>query len=1383
MMNPRFLKKAISIVMAIALLMMSCMPVMAEDIHTVNDEPQKQEAVVASNVSNAGKADEAKEEKEEVKAQSTVAATATATPDPNVTATATPTPTPTATLDPDAATTATATPDPNAAATATATPDPDAAATATPTPTPTPEPTATPTPTPTPAPTAKPFANCTIIMPSDVTYNGKSQMPGVSIPGVKVKDSDTDTYLDEKDYTVKFYRIEGGKSILLENEDDFINAGEITVMITSANTGKYTNDVVLRTYTINQKNLNDVEISLKQTEITFDGEDHEFDLVPTVSELKDGEYSVAYQRDGEITKDFTNAGTIDVVVTVTNNPNYTGSRKLSCKITKKSDAKVEVALVEESVTYNGATQKPVIDKVTLDGKTLGSDDYTVNYKRGEVTITEDKDFEDVGTITVVVTPKANDNYDDIEKVNATATFTINPKELTKENAAVVLKEDSVTYNGAAQKPSIDNVTLDGNPLNPGDYTVTYKRGEDEIKEDKDFVDAGTITVVITGQGNFTGSIDATYMINKLNVTLTVDSQEKNYGEKTPEFTVKFDAADAEGNSVTVTDEVVGKIRDLLTMKVAGTPLDRVNDVVEQTVKFVENADQKLSEEPGKYPIKVELGKNNNIELDKEKSTLEAEYKINNKIRLTVPEKIDSHTAKLTGFGVKAMDGSNIADKVTLTASVDTTNANTKFIVEPKDWSYNLTGEEVQLRVTKYKDGDNGKEWQTYLPAGAEITYTAVTDGGNPLTLVIAKEGETAEVEELAEVTKTVDKEPVAISISVSEDGKLYNEKDTNKYILAQEASLIINAFHGDEITTADYFEIECNGVPLEPRPADGEGKITITPKEFEEALGENSADYVNTNPTQFALIKIMMIDKDNHKVDDKEIELCVDTGAVDGGATSVGNREDNAVCDLLDSVGSITEITGNYGSVAMAVAKGNTEGQKLTIGLAGWRDTPDQLPRSGDVITIKYKDKVGHEVTHMLNIVKSPAKISNTIRVKADEVLNNEGVVGKTLTFTGSTTKCEKLILRIGGKTITIDPQKMENPYNSGEYAWMKKVNLDELGIPAGVPQTVTISYDDLAGGEDSTRITYKDHAMTPALSCDLVNGTKRFWGFLEENVQNLYITINRANVDTPSRLSEDNAILLNRTKGYFYVELGNSYAALAAGDEVVFYVTDLCGNQITYSKVVGAETSEHKAMLLGANIMDEISVNINGEIKDEYMHAFATPIDVEKLAGYENQSMTLPILAYDAIEIGTMTISLNGTQIDVEYNISEERFNSMYIPEDAKVYWSTYTEKPTVDELLNGNHRTAKLEMNGALKPIDASVNVDENGEPKGVVWLYAAVDVKFDAKVFYNFNKYNIKPYIWVDSKEIVEKYADKVGLADKQDDYFALYNDFYNEANRAA
>ena len=454
----------------------------------------------------------------------------------------------------------------------------------------------------------------------------------------------------------------------------------------------------------------------------------------------------------------------------------------------------------------------------------------------------------------------------------------------------------------------------------------------------------------------------------------------------------------------------------------------------------------------------------------------------------------------------------------------------------------------------------------------------------------------------------------------------------------------------------------------------------------------------------------------------------------------------------------------------------------MTVNLSNWRETPDQLPHSGESIKITYKDKVGHTVTHMLNIVKSPAKISNTISVKLEDPVKNangEYVVGKTLKLAGSTTKCEKLILRIGSWTKTLDPQKMEAVYQSSKGNWVYIVDLEREGIPVGVPQTVMISYDDLAGGEDSTRITYKDHAMKPSLSSDLVEGMRQFWGFLEENVDYFDITINHANGGT-TVLTDEKAILLNKTKGYFYVKLD---APLAAGDVVVFFVRDLCGNEISCEQTVGTETGKHKAMLLGANIMDEISVNINGEIKDEYMHAFATPIDVEKLASYENQSMTLPILAYDAIEIGAMTISLNGTQIDVEYNISEDRFNSTYIPEDAKVYWSTYTEKPTVEELVNGNHRTAKLEMSGALKPIDASVNVDENGEPKGVVWLYAAVDVKVDANVLADPGRKYIKPYIWADRKEIVEKYDDRVSIADKQDDYFAFYNDFYNEASRGA
>ena len=189
--------------------------------------------------------------------------------------------------------------------------------------------------------------------------------------------------------------------------------------------------------------------------------------------------------------------------------------------------------------------------------------------------------------------------------------------------------------------------------------------------------------------------------------------------------------------------------------------------------------------------------------------------------------------------------------------------------------------------------------------------------------------------------------------------------------------------------------------------------------------------------------------------------------------------------------------------------------------------------------------------------------------------------------------------------------------------------------------------------------------------------------------------------------------------------------------------------------------------MLLGANI--------TGEIDGKFAHAFATPIQLEELA---KESMTLPILAYDAIEIGTMTISLNGTQVDVnvEYNINENYYNSNYIPEDAKIYWKPYTEKPELSELLNGDHYSAKLEASGTftLKSIDVSEYMNENGELKGLVWLYAAVDTKIDKDTLVNDRA--ITPYCW-DEYEKID--AINVKVADKHEEYFDLYKKFYELA----
>lgn len=79
------------------------------------------------------------------------------------------------------------------------------------------------------------------------------------------------------------------------------------------------------------------------------------------------------------------------------------------------------------------------------------------------------------------------------------------------NASVSLSAESFTYNGNAQYPTIKSVRLNGSILKEGtDYQITYPI---------DTVNAGDKVIVIKGAGNYTGSINAEYKIDKVTVEI------------------------------------------------------------------------------------------------------------------------------------------------------------------------------------------------------------------------------------------------------------------------------------------------------------------------------------------------------------------------------------------------------------------------------------------------------------------------------------------------------------------------------------------------------------------------------------------------------------------------------------------------------------------------------------------------------------------------------------------------------------------------------------------------------------------------------------------------------------------------------------------------
>lgn len=352
----------------------------------------------------------------------------------------------------------------------------------------------------------------------EVTFNIQEQSIG-SVMDVRVE-SETVEYTGkavEPEVTVTL-----GSKTLVKGSDytltytDNIEPGTAKVTVTCK--GNYSGSVT-KNFKIIRDISKDMEITIKKAgSLEYTGEM----IKPEILVMLDGEVLDSYYDYTVSYKNNILPGENTASVTVTGKGLYSGSQEMKFTIRPKDiQDTMTVNLAQTSVTYTGTEQKP---KVTV----YDSDSYYANVlEEGTDYILTYADNTEAGTATVTVTCTG------LYAGEAVKEFTITPLDIS-EKAEVSLEAEEMAYTGEALEPETA-VTFGRNELvKDSDFKVQYKNN----------IQAGTAEVVVTGKGNYSGTVTKTFRIfydinGEMKVAFVEDELEFTGKPIAPSFTVAW----------------------------------------------------------------------------------------------------------------------------------------------------------------------------------------------------------------------------------------------------------------------------------------------------------------------------------------------------------------------------------------------------------------------------------------------------------------------------------------------------------------------------------------------------------------------------------------------------------------------------------------------------------------------------------------------------------------------------------------------------------------------------------------------------------------------------------------------------------------------------
>ncbi|WP_317314798.1 InlB B-repeat-containing protein [Holdemanella biformis] len=579
-----------------------------------------------------------------------------------------------------------------------------------------------------------------------------------------------------------------GTDYELSYSEDVVNAGTVTVTVTGI--GNYEGSFEV-TYEITKRH---VTLTSADAEKVYDGSALTNDTVTVGGDKFAKKEGATYNVTGmQIEKgssknaftytlnEGTLAGNYDIET-------FEGTLKVTAF---ENEVVVTIKGNKDTVTYDGNPHSVEGYVITDISNKLYKADYigVKGYARAEGT--------EAGTYQMNLTAQQFSNtstsFDKVTFKVEDGSLTISPKSITpdgpdtpdeKKTGITVTKPSDSKYDGEEHKnkPTVTDTKTDRTLVEGTDYELSYS---------EDVINAGTVTVTVTGIGNYEGSFEVTYEITKRNVTLTSGSAAKVY-DKTAltkdEVTVSGDGfAKDEGATYKVTGSrtKVGTSKNTFTYELkSNTTASNYN--IE--VKFGE---LKVTAQDGEVVVTI-TGRSDTVEYDgNEKSVSGYDATITEGSKYTTDDFTFNGTAEAKGteagtysMGLNADQFTNTNDnytQVTFIVNDGTLTINPKSITPdgpdtPKEEKTGITVTDPENSIYDGNEHINGltvtdSKLNTTLVENTDYSLTYSGDLINVGTVTITIKGIGNYT---GEFTKTYQILPREYTVTTNSDSKVYD---------------------------------------------------------------------------------------------------------------------------------------------------------------------------------------------------------------------------------------------------------------------------------------------------------------------------------------------------------------------------------------------------------------------------------------------------------------------------------------------------------------------------------------------------------------------------------------------------------------------------------